>query len=256
MSTLHLSIFQKLIQAPQSIGGHFQFKHEKSWDITTGPSLYDKYFEINMENLATALSTVPFYERNSIEHSVFSQTDLQTMNSRSIRYKQKYFNDKSYTTPELDAREKILSFMQENTSKCEEEVEKELIETRSISESKGLEDCRGIDTDSEAEGTGKVLEVDSLGRVATDELSRPEEKDLKIIDNVHKTPLGKYYNKAHGDDDLDDLILANVDSKVDVSMKNVEVEVKDTVHVEKHLLQGKVNYKSIRKFTSTLTYFF
>lgn len=189
-----------------------------------------------MENLATALSTVPFYERNSIDHSVFSQTDLQTMNSRSIRYKQKYFNDKTYTTPELDAQDKILSLMQENVSKCEEEVERDLIETRSISEYKVFEDCRSIHTETEAEGTGKVLEVDSLGRIA-DELSRPEEKDLKIIHNVHKTPLGKNDNKAHSDDDLDDALLGNVDGKVDILMKNVEV--KNTVDVERHLLQGR-----------------
>lgn len=194
-----------------------------------------------MENLATALSTVPFYERNSIEYSVFSQTDLQTMNSRSIRYKQKYFNDKSYSTPELDAQDKILSFLQENDSKCEEGDERELKETRSFSESKVFEDCRNINV--EAEGTAKVLEVDSLGRVAPVEQSRPEEKDHKIIHKVNKSPLGKYDKKAHGDDDLDDLILGNVESKVDISMKNLDVEFKNTIQVEKHLLQGEVIQK-------------
>lgn len=249
MFIFYLTIFQKLVQAPQSIGGHFQFKHEKSWDITTGPSLYDKYFEINMENLSTALSTIPFYERNSIEHSVFSQSDLQTMNSRSIRYKQKYFNDKSYTTPELDAQEKMLRLMMlKNDSNCEVEADRDIKEMRSISESKMFEDCGNINTETEAEGTGKIIEVDSLGRVAADELSRPEDKGHIIIHKVHKPLPEKYDNKAHGDDELDDLILGNVDSKVDTSMKNVDVEVKNTVHVERHLLQGKVNYKSI-KFT-------
>lgn len=196
----------------------------------TGPSLYDKYFEINMENLATALSTVPFYERNSIEHSVFSQTDLHTMNNRSIRYKQKYFNDKSYTTPELEAQEKILSFMQESVGKCGEEIERDSTVTGSISESQVFEDCRSV---SEAEDTGHVFEVDFVGRLAADEPSTPKEKDHKII---HKTQHGNYDNKANSDDDLDDLILGNVDGKVDISMK---VEVRNTVHAEKQLLQGK-----------------
>lgn len=169
-----------------------------------------------MENLATALSTVPFFERNSIEHSVFSQTDLLTMNNRSIRYKQKYFNDKSYTTPELDAQDTILSIMQENVSKCEEEMEKDSKVTKSISESRVFEDCR---SDSKAEGIRNVLEVDSLSRLADDELSRPEEKNHKIIHDVNKAQHGKYDTKALGDDDLDDLILGNVDSKVDISMK-------------------------------------
>lgn len=246
MLTNLLSIFQKLIQAPQSIGGHFQFKYEKSWDITTGPSVYDKYFEINMESLAIALSTVPFYERNDIEDSVFSQTDLQTMNSRSIRYKQKYYNDKSYTTPELDAQDKILKLMQENDSKCEQEDESEFKKTRSVSESKDIvfEDSLSIKTETEAEGSGKVLKVDFLDRDAGHGTSTLEAKDTKIIhkmrmQEVDKTPVGKLDNKEQDDDDLDELFLCHVDSKVDIAMKNVEVEIKNTVHVENQLLQGK-----------------
>lgn len=96
-----------------SIGGHFQFKHEKSWDLNTGPSLYDKYFEINMDDLHTALNTIPFYERNSIDEDVFSETDILTMNNRSTRFKQKYYNDKSYSTPETEALDKICSSLSE-----------------------------------------------------------------------------------------------------------------------------------------------
>lgn len=101
--------YEKLIQAPLSIGGHFQFKHEKSWDINTGPSLYDKYFDINMEDLNIALCSIPFYERNSIDTSNFTETDILTMNNRATRFKQKYYNDKSYSTPETEAQDKILS---------------------------------------------------------------------------------------------------------------------------------------------------
>ncbi|CAK1582968.1 unnamed protein product [Parnassius mnemosyne] len=101
--------FETLIQAPLSIGGHFQFKHEKSWDISSGPSLYDKYFEIDMDKLAIALSTIPFYERNSLDKSIFNDTDILSMNNRIIKFKQKYYNDKSYTTPDLDVQEKILN---------------------------------------------------------------------------------------------------------------------------------------------------
>ncbi|CAH0726858.1 unnamed protein product, partial [Brenthis ino] len=101
--------YEALIQAPLSVGGHFQFKHEKSWDLTTGPSVYDKYFDINMENLNLALCTIPFYERNNIEITIFNESDLQSMNHRATKYKQKYYNDKNFTTPELEAQEKILS---------------------------------------------------------------------------------------------------------------------------------------------------
>lgn len=99
--------YEKLIEAPLSVGGHFQFKHEKSWDLNTGPSLYDKYFDINMEDLNIALCTIPFYERNNIEQTVFSESELLTMNNRLARFKQKYYNDKSYSTPETEAQDRL-----------------------------------------------------------------------------------------------------------------------------------------------------
>lgn len=105
--------YEKLIQAPLSVGGHFQFKHEKSWDLNTAPSLYDKYFEINMDKLSLALSTIPFYERNTIDKKVFTETDILSMNNRATRFKQKYYNDKSYTTPEVEASDKILNSLRE-----------------------------------------------------------------------------------------------------------------------------------------------
>lgn len=71
-----------------------------------------------MENLNLALCTIPFYERNNIEITVFNESDLQTMNHRATKYKQKYYNDKNFTTPELEAQEKILS-----TLKSEDKLE-------------------------------------------------------------------------------------------------------------------------------------
>ncbi|XP_022114696.2 uncharacterized protein LOC110992973 [Pieris rapae] len=101
--------YETLANTPLSIGGHFQFKHEKSWDENSGPSPYDKYFDINMENLYTALSSIPFFERNDIDQSIFSETDIQNMTHRAMKFKQKYYNDKKYMTPEMEAQEKILN---------------------------------------------------------------------------------------------------------------------------------------------------
>ncbi|XP_045526556.1 uncharacterized protein LOC123715541 [Pieris brassicae] len=100
--------YETLANMPLSIGGHFQFKHEKSWDENSGPSPYDKYFDINMENLYTALSSIPFFERNNIDQSIFSETDIQNMTHRAMKFKQKYYNDKKYMTPDMEAQEKIL----------------------------------------------------------------------------------------------------------------------------------------------------
>ncbi|XP_047508100.1 uncharacterized protein LOC125051653 [Pieris napi] len=101
--------YETLANTPLSIGGHFQFKHEKSWDENSGPSPYDKYFDINMENLYTALSSIPFFERNDIDQSIFSETDIQNMTHRAMKFKQKYYNDKKYMTPEMEAQEIILN---------------------------------------------------------------------------------------------------------------------------------------------------
>ncbi|CAG4961646.1 unnamed protein product [Colias eurytheme] len=117
--------YETLATAPLSVGGHFQFKHEKSWDTNTGPSLYDKYFDINMKNLNTALSTIPFFERNGIDQSIFSEIDIQNMNHRATKFKQKYYKDKKFTTPELEAQERILNSL----TKSDDSNEKEVIST-------------------------------------------------------------------------------------------------------------------------------
>ncbi|CAH2041628.1 unnamed protein product, partial [Iphiclides podalirius] len=117
--------YETLIQAPLSVGGHFQFKHEKSWDVDTGPSLYDKYFEIDMDTLALALSTIPFYERSNIDKSNFNEADIFNMDNRATKFKQKYYNDQKYTTPELEAEENILNKLTSSEDKNEKDNEKE-----------------------------------------------------------------------------------------------------------------------------------
>lgn len=133
--------FEKLIQAPLVAGGHFQFKHEKSWDVNTGPTQYDKYFEIDMDNLSLALCTIPFYERNNIEQSIFKESDILTMNNRATKFKQKYFNDKSYTTPEIEVQDRICNSLREgiqqnadDNSKIEEKsnLDMDLINNRDM----------------------------------------------------------------------------------------------------------------------------
>ncbi|XP_023952482.2 uncharacterized protein LOC112056305 [Bicyclus anynana] len=107
--------YETLIQAPLTVGAHFQFKHEKSWDISTSPSPYDKYFDINMDNLFIALSTIPFYERNSIDTSIFNETDIQNMDHRANKlYKYKYYNDKKFISPAIEASEKIQNLLKSN----------------------------------------------------------------------------------------------------------------------------------------------
>ncbi|OWR52426.1 hypothetical protein KGM_202705 [Danaus plexippus plexippus] len=115
--------YETLIQAPLSVGTHFQFKHEKSWDVTSSPSPYETYFDIDMGDLVIALSTIPFYERNNIDKSVFSESDFQSMDHRATKYKQKYYKDNKYNTPDLDAQNSIINKLcdkkEENTTLSE-----------------------------------------------------------------------------------------------------------------------------------------
>lgn len=73
-----------------STGSHFQFKHEKSWNTAAIPTEYDKYFEINPDNLAIALSSITFYERNDLLVDMFSNYDVTNMKNRASKYKEKY----------------------------------------------------------------------------------------------------------------------------------------------------------------------
>ncbi|CAK1542959.1 unnamed protein product [Leptosia nina] len=119
--------YETLANIPLSIGGHFQFKHEKSWDTSSGPNPYDKYFEINMEMLNIAISTIPFNERNGIDLEIFIEADIKNMNHRATKFKQKFFNDKKFMTPEMEAQEKILrNLAQPNQSKEEDNLTKDV----------------------------------------------------------------------------------------------------------------------------------
>nr|XP_049700257.1 uncharacterized protein LOC110372152 [Helicoverpa armigera] len=193
--------YEKLIQAPLSIGGHFQFKHEKSWDMNTGPSLYDEYFDINMEELNIALCSIPFYKRNSIDETRFSETDILTMNNRSTRFKQKYYNDKSYSTPETEAQDKILGNLMK-----EDNVEKE----RDTSNDIEIKCDSARKTSAEPDNTQHVSNDDhpDIKTETKDEPTQKVEENVKREETlIHQT---KHKNKTDAKhEEHDDLIFGN-----------------------------------------------
>ncbi|XP_038212472.1 uncharacterized protein LOC119832787 [Zerene cesonia] len=150
--------YETLVSAPLSVGGHFQFKHEKSWDTNAGPSVFDKYFDINMKNLNTALLTIPFFERNGINQSIFTEIDVQNMNHRATKFKQKYYKDKKFTTPELQAQEKILNSLK---------ISDDNTETDSISTEKEIDFNIGQPNDA----------------IAAEETNKTSDKSLKLDEN-------------------------------------------------------------------------
>ncbi|XP_049875148.1 uncharacterized protein LOC126373160 isoform X2 [Pectinophora gossypiella] len=224
--------YEKLVQAPLSVGGHFQFKHEKNWDMDGGPSLYDKYFEIDMETLATAINTVPFYERNNIDLSVFTKSDILTMNNRAIKYKKKYYNDKSYTTPDLEASENIL---RQKYSVSEENVETETSKkktTLSESDYGNLETTNARDISDLIEdinlGSKNIetkIENPNLQHQVVAKLRKKSEKETICKDEAKLEESGTVKVKNEEIDDIDELLLGS-------SKATVKPNVQETKKVE------------------------
>nr|XP_034832971.1 probable serine/threonine-protein kinase kinX isoform X2 [Maniola hyperantus] len=180
--------YETLIQAPLTVGAHFQFKHEKSWDITTGPSPYDKYFDINMDNLSIALSTIPFYDRNSIDTSFFNESDIQTMNHRAAKYKHKYYNDKKFATPEIEAQDNILKSLKSNNNVDSKEMSEtsESIEANEDRNDKMLNQFKDIKLEEceEPEQIASKELVNEGKNTAQNTEILSEDKKIEINDNI------------------------------------------------------------------------
>lgn len=217
--------YEKLIQAPLSIGGHFQFKHEKSWDINTGPSLYDKYFDINMEDLNIALCSIPFYERNSIDTSNFTETDILTMNNRATRFKQKYYNDKSYSTPETEAQDKILSNLMDSL--------KEDNTKRDTSNDIDLKYDNARKTRAESEKSDSYVELQTENKT---EVVNAVEENMTTQERVNdETKVNKIEVK---EDKLDDFIFGDTN-------KNIKEPVVDNVQTPSSVEKPVCNIETV-----------
>ncbi|KAM3955311.1 uncharacterized protein ACR2FA_010803 [Aphomia sociella] len=216
--------YEKLIEMPLSIGGHFQFKHEKSWDVNTGPSLYDKYFEINMNDLANALSTLPFYERNNIDKDIFTSSDILTMDTRAIKYKRKYYNDNSYTTTELKVLDKTISNLKEDVYKTEpvENIDKsEDIEIEKNDELQLLPKCDEV----EPPVINECIEIQPQIEVKAENISTTDsvKENIEFNSPIYTTELKTtQINTNKVMDDINDLILDSGDLLSFKKSENIE----------------------------------
>ncbi|KPI90916.1 hypothetical protein RR46_14420 [Papilio xuthus] len=212
--------YEALIQAPLSVGGHFQFKHEKSWDITTGPSLYDKYFDIDMDNLAIALYTIPFYERNCIYKSLFSETDILNMNNRATKFKQKYYNDKSYTTPEMEAQDRILQKLRESDEK---DMPEEKIEVTKDIDFTNLENQNRTDnqeiTNNEITSSPSPVKFE-LTKSQTETLDKEIEAEKPLTEIEEKVNIKQKTVDNKNADDIDDIIAVVDNKKIESPVKS------------------------------------
>lgn len=119
--------FQKLLDAPQSIGSHFYFNSEKQWieedtsissapltTTTTTPTLASinnnkfnkiqnqshqqssqKYFNLNLSLLIEGITSIPFYERQNYPIDLFNNDEIEDMRRRSNEIKFSRKTDKN-----------------------------------------------------------------------------------------------------------------------------------------------------------------
>lgn len=79
------SNFDELLSTPASIGGHFLFNSEKSWEANDDWYNRDDYFQLNLIELSKSLATIPFYERQNYSKDLFSSEEIDDMN-RQAKY--------------------------------------------------------------------------------------------------------------------------------------------------------------------------
>lgn len=162
-----------------------------------------------MEDLNIALCSIPFYERNSIDTSNFTETDILTMNNRATRFKQKYYNDKSYSTPETEAQDKILSNLMDSL--------KEDNTKRDTSNDIDLKYDNERKTRAESEKSDSYVELQTENKT---EVTNTDEENLTTEERVSdETKINKIEVK---EDKLDDFVFGDTN-------KNIKEPIVDNV---------------------------
>lgn len=85
--------FQRLMQQPASVGGHFLFNSEKNWD--TDDQIFEKsdannYFNLNLSLLNAGIQTIPFYKRLDYDTSMFTKFEINKMNAEAEMAEKKF----------------------------------------------------------------------------------------------------------------------------------------------------------------------
>lgn len=116
--------YEQLLTASKAIGDHFTFAAERSWlqsdQSTEEGSLAAELFKLNISNLETGLSRLPFYVRQDLPNEMFTNGELSDMDHRA-----NFFEiDKSHKPPtESQMNQKILNILTSGASKLENTVE-------------------------------------------------------------------------------------------------------------------------------------
>lgn len=152
-----------------------------------------------MDNLSLAVSTIPFYERNSVDESLFSETDMLSMNNRAIKYKQKYYDDKTYSTSETEAQDRILNSLKESLSK--NYVDNEKIEKVEANPAEKIVEAPENDEDRSV--TRDDINLDFT--FSKTDISSPVHSKIEIKDNENKSVESKV-SSTKSMEDIDNLV--------------------------------------------------
>lgn len=95
---LRAADFEKLLQMPPSVSGHFFLSTEKHWVSENeekpvfSSTDAQQYFQIDTKLLISGLATIPFYERNDYPIHIFSKQELDSMKLKA-HYESKNYDE-------------------------------------------------------------------------------------------------------------------------------------------------------------------
>lgn len=114
----------KLLQSPNSYGGHFLLKEEQDW-AATSKMLLSGCFALDLKRLAQGLSCIPFYIRHDLPENIFSEEEMEQMTCGLTKRRGDYFRsvkeetvtDKNRNVSEYTCNENILQISREDSDK-------------------------------------------------------------------------------------------------------------------------------------------
>lgn len=80
---VNIAKFEELLAIPVS-GGHLKLKHEHEWEKAKS-ELQTPWFQLNIQDMERNLSTIPFYQRQNVAQTFFSESQIQRMATRAKR---------------------------------------------------------------------------------------------------------------------------------------------------------------------------
>lgn len=247
--------FSKLLSNPQSIGGHFQFKGEKSWN--DGPSgiekankLFSNYFNLNLSLLNESVLTLPFYKRIQINENVFTEKEINEMNEKAKLSRAKYDKITSdLKTEEETLEDKVISILTSSDTNKIPDISKKVslikfdceendLPVQHSSINKYPQKSTIIENLSKHDDTVKNnISIESIGKICNEDVRTKDSKQVQVLDH-------------QSDDELDNLLQMKSSEPV---IKNLDHEMAATLVDNLNITESKIQIQSTVKQSETIT---